>query len=369
LTTSLIIFCIILLIITYFSISKFIDLAPKFGLIDIPNHRSSHHIHTPRGAGIVFGLIFLLAIFIFDIEHLNEMKFTLLSIVIIYICGFLDDLYTLSSSKKLILIIIASIIAYFSGFQLDYIGTFIGYDLNLGYLSIFGTIFVIVALTNSINLSDGLDGLAGSLSIIILTSLFIIGYIHDDHILIVWPAILISILVAFLLLNWHPAKVFMGDSGSLLLGFVISLLSIHAIEFINPLSILFLAAVPVLDTLIVFRRRIQRGKSPFTADKNHLHHILNNIKQDKAFTVKMLLLMQSSFCVMFLQIYKEDELLNLLTFTLLFLVFFNLFDPRAKKRPKDARLRKKYEKEKEKEKKKLLKERLGIKKKKKEGNV
>jgi UDP-GlcNAc:undecaprenyl-phosphate GlcNAc-1-phosphate transferase len=367
LTTSLIIFCTILAIITYFSISKFIQFAEKLGLIDIPNHRSSHKVHTPRGAGIVFGLIFILGLFIYEIQNLNEIKFALLSIVIIYIGGFLDDRYTLSSSKKLFFIITASIIAYFSGFEINYVGTFFGFDLNLGYLSMIGTIFVIVALTNSINLSDGLDGLAGSLSIIILTSLFIIGYIHDDHILIVWPALLISILVAFLLLNWHPAKVFMGDSGSLLLGFVISILSIHAIEYINPLSILFVAAVPVLDTLIVFRRRIQRGKSPFIADKNHLHHILNNIKQDKAFTVKMLLLMQLSFSVMFLQIYDQDELLNLVTFILLFLVFFNLFDPRAKKRPKDARLRKKYEKEKKK--KKNLKEKLGLVKKKKEGSI
>ncbi|MAC83969.1 MAG: undecaprenyl-phosphate alpha-N-acetylglucosaminyl 1-phosphate transferase [Arcobacter sp.] len=366
-TTSLIIFCIISAIITYFSINRFITLAPKFGLMDIPNHRSSHVKHTPRGAGIVFGLIFLIALFIFEIQYFSEIKYTLLSILVIYIGGFLDDKYTLSSLKKLIFIVVASVIAYFSGFQLDYIGTFFSYDFSLGYISILGTIFVIVALTNSINLSDGLDGLAGSLSIIILTCLFIIGFIHDDHILIVWPAILISILMAFLLLNWHPAKVFMGDSGSLLLGFVISILSIHAIEFINPLSILFLAAVPVLDTLIVFRRRIQRGKSPFSADKNHLHHILNNIKQDKAYTVKMLLLMQLSFAVIFLQIYEQDEFLNLVTFVLLFLVFFNLFDPRAKKRPKDARLRKKYEKEKEK--KKILKEKLGLMKKKKEGTI
>ncbi len=342
----LITFCIALIIITYFSISKFINVAEKFNLIDIPNHRSSHVEHIPRGAGIVFGLIFILGLFIFEIQYFSEIKYALLSIIIIYICGLLDDIYNISPLKKIILISIAAIIAYFSGFQINYIGTFFGYDLHLGYLSLLGTIIAIVGLTNAINLSDGLDGLAGSLSIIILTALFIIGYIYDDHMLIVWPAILISILVAFLLLNWHPAKVFMGDSGSLLLGFIISILSIHAIEYINTMSILFLIAVPILDTLIVFRRRMQRGKSPFTADKNHLHHILNNIKQDKAYTVKMLLLMQLSFSVIFLQIYKEDELLNLITFVLLFLVFFNLFDPRAKKRPKDARLRKKYEKEK-----------------------
>ena len=347
---SLVIFCIILVIVTYFAITKFIGVAEKFGFIDIPNHRSSHKEHTPRGAGIVFGLIFLLGIFFYDIDYFDEMKFTLLSILVIYICGFLDDKYTLSSYKKLLFIVVASIIAFFGGIQLDYIGTFFGYDLNLGYLSIFGTIFVIVALTNSINLSDGLDGLAGSLSIIILSCLFIIGYLHDDHILIVWPAILISILMAFLFLNWYPAKVFMGDSGSLLLGFVISILSIHAIDYINPFSILFLAAVPVLDTLIVFRRRIQRGESPFTADKNHIHHILYNVKQDKAYTVKMLLLIQFTFAAMFLQIYKQDEILNLLTFILLFLVFFNLFDPRGRKRAKNSKLKRKYQKEKKRKK-------------------
>jgi len=113
----------------------------------------------------------------------------------------------------------------------------------------------------------------------------VIGFINNDNTLMVWSALLISVILAFLILNWHPAKVFMGDSGSLLLGFIIAILSVKALQYVNPVSILFLAAVPILDTLVVFRRRIQRGMSPFTADKNHLHHILNNIKQDEAFTV------------------------------------------------------------------------------------
>lgn len=344
-TLYLVLYCLLLFCVTFFSIKKFIELAPVYGLMDTPNHRTSHEKVTPRGAGIVFGFVFLFGILIFDIKDFNNYKLVLLSLLIIYIGGFLDDKYTLTSSRKIFFSIIAASIAYFAGFQIDYIGTFFGTDFYLGYLSFVGTIFVIVALTNAVNLSDGLDGLAASLSIIILSALFTIGYIHDDHILIVWPSILICVLVAFLIFNWHPAKIFMGDSGSLFLGFVISILSIHAIEYINPMSILFLTAVPVLDTMIVFRRRIQRGKSPFTADRNHLHHILNDIKQDKAFTVKMLLLVQFSFCIIFLQIYKEDELLNLITFISLFLVFFNLFDPRSKKRNRNSRLKKKYQKE------------------------
>ena len=95
--------------------------------------------------------------------------------------------------------------------------------------------------------------------------------------------------------------------------------------------------------------------SPFTADKNHLHHILNNIKQDEAFTVRMLISIQLVFSCMFLQLHHQDDALNLLIFFLIFSIFFNLFDPRAKRRAKNARLRKRYQKLKE-EKKELKKE-------------
>lgn len=86
------------------------------------------------------------------------------------------------------------------------------------------------------NLSDGLDGLAGSISIIILSAIFVIGYMYDDYVLMTWSAILVSIISAFLILNWHPAKVFMGDSGSLLLGFIIAILSIKSLTYINPVG-------------------------------------------------------------------------------------------------------------------------------------
>ena len=352
--TSLLITCIILFIITYFAIRRFITLAPKLSLVDIPNSRSSHKKITPRGAGMVFGLIFLLGVFIYDFQNFTEIKYTLFAIFLIYICGVLDDRFDISPKQKLIFIIVASVIVYFNGYQITNIGTFFNVSLNLGYLALPFTIFAIVAFTNAVNLSDGLDGLAGSISTIILSAIFIIGFIYQDNTLMVWSAILISVVLAFLVLNWHPAKVFMGDSGSLLLGFIIAILSIKALNYINPVSILFLAAVPILDTLVVFRRRIQRGMSPFTADKNHLHHILNNIKQDKAFTVKMLIYIQLVFSCMFFQLHKESDFLNLVVFLLLFLIFFNLFDPRAKRRPKTARLRKKYQKMKEEM--KLLKE-------------
>lgn len=344
--TSLLITCIILFIITYSAIRQFITLAPKLSLVDIPNDRSSHKNITPRGAGMVFGFIFLIGVFIYDFENFAEIKYTLLSIFLIYICGVLDDRFNISPKQKLVFIVVSSIIVYFNGYQITNIGTFFNITVNLGYLALPFTIFAIVAFTNAVNLSDGLDGLAGSISVIILSAIFIIGFVYHDNTLMVWSAILISIILAFLVLNWHPAKVFMGDSGSLLLGFIIAILSIKSLNYINPASVLFLAAVPILDTLIVFRRRMQRGISPFTADNNHLHHILNNIKQDKAFTVKMLITIQVAFSCIFLQVHQQDDALNLLSFLLLFSIFFNLFDPRARRRAKTARLRKKYQKEK-----------------------
>ncbi len=346
--TSLLIFCIVLFIITFFSIKKFITLAPKLSLVDIPNNRSSHKNITPRGAGLVFGFIFLIAVLIFDFKNFNEIKYTLLAIALIYICGVFDDKFDISPKQKLVFILVSSVIVYLNGYEITNVGTFFGFSIELGFLALPFTVFAIVAFTNALNLTDGLDGLAGSISVIILVAIFTIGFIYDDNTLMVWSAILISVISAFLVLNWHPAKVFMGDSGSLLLGFIIAILSIKSLSYVNPVSILFLAAVPILDTLIVFRRRIQRGISPFTADNNHIHHILNNIKQDKTFTVKMLIYIQLAFSCMFLQLHEQDDALNLLVFVLLFAIFFNLFDPRARRRAKTARLRKKYQKEKEK---------------------
>ena len=344
---TLLIYCIVLFVITYFSIKKFIALAPKLSLVDIPNDRSTHKNITPRGAGMVFGFIFLLAVLIFDFGNFSEIKYTLLAIFLIYICGVFDDKFNISPKQKLLFIIAASVIVFQNGYEITNIGVFFGISIDLGFLALPFTVFAIVAFTNAVNLTDGLDGLAGSVSIIILIAIFTIGLIYGDNTLLVWSAILISIIFAFLVLNWYPAKVFMGDSGSLLLGFIIALLSIKSLNYVNPVSILFLAAVPILDTLIVFRRRIQRGISPFTADNNHIHHILNNIKQDKKFTVKMLIYIQVVFSCMFLQLHGQDDALNLVIFLLLFSIFFNLFDPRARRRAKTARLRKKYQKEKE----------------------
>jgi UDP-GlcNAc:undecaprenyl-phosphate GlcNAc-1-phosphate transferase len=179
---------------------------------------------------------------------------------------------------------------------------------------------------------DGLDGLAASISIVIFVTFLVIGIEHRDELLISLSSFFTVTLLAFLLFNWNPAKVFMGDSGSLSLGMVIAILAIHAIEYITPVSTLFIIAMPILDTFIVMTRRIQRHVSPFKADKNHMHHFLFSVKGDIRYTVIILVLMQIVFSIIGYQLSPSNEFLSLILFIILFYLYLNLFDQRLKRR-------------------------------------
>ena len=334
---------LLLFVMTYVGIRLFIKNADRFGLVDVPNHRSAHKKPMARGAGIVFGAFFLLALSIAYVTIFPNvhMHYAYLALLIVYGAGVYDDFADISSRKKFLFIIIAAVIVYYNGFKVDSLGSYFGYDISLGFMALPFTVFAIVGFTNAVNLTDGLDGLAGSISVIILASLVYVGYQHSDAFLIYTSLLLISVLVAFLLLNWYPAKVFMGDSGSLFLGFTMALLSIYALKYIEPTSVLFLGAIPLLDTLVVMRRRKQRKQSLFVADKNHLHHILLKFKKDKMFTVASLLKLQVLFSLIFIQVYNKSDIVNLVLFALLFSIFFNLFDPRMQYRKKPKKKKKK----------------------------
>lgn len=332
----------ILFISTFILLKFFIHNAHKVGLMDVPNARSAHKTPVARGAGMVFGFVFLVSLFFFNHFTLENSSYCCIfaSLSIVFLTGVYDDFKDISSRKKFLFIIVATTLAFFDGFSIDTLGTYFGYEIALGFFALPFTIFAVVGFTNALNLTDGLDGLAGSISVVILSSLLYLGFENNDTVLIYLPILLIAPLLAFLWFNWFPAKVFMGDSGSLFLGFSIAILSIYALEYINPTSILFLAAIPLLDTLIVMKRRKQRGQSLFVADKNHLHHILLNFKKDKLFTVASLIKLQVLFSLIFIQIYNKSDSINLVLFTLLFLIFFNLFDPRMNYRKKKKRKRK-----------------------------
>lgn len=292
--------------------------APKIGLIDIPNNRSTHCSIVPRGAGIGFYLATAIVLPIFHFDYILSHIWIFLAIFLVFIIGVLDDHHDASPNTKFIVLIISTVLLSFDSLIIDDIGVFFGVHITLGWLAIPFTMFAVVGFTNALNLIDGLDGLAATVSIVILGTFFIVGYQNDDFIMMLISGAFISSLLAFLLFNWHPASIFMGDSGSLTIGFVISLLAIKSLAYLPTVSILFIAAIPLFDTLIVMIRRKLNGRSAFTADRCHLHHILRHFfAEDTKKTVLFLGVLQTIYSLTGLQLDKNmDEGYLLILFML-----------------------------------------------------
>ncbi|UPT76803.1 undecaprenyl/decaprenyl-phosphate alpha-N-acetylglucosaminyl 1-phosphate transferase [Sulfurovum sp. XGS-02] len=307
--------------------------AKRVGLIDIPNERSVHKKPIPRGAGVAFVMAIVITLFLFDLGHLKTYYYIYAAIGLVFVAGVWDDLQNISPKVKFIFIFFSSLILYLNDVAIFSLGTYLGYEIILpGWLVFPFTFFAIAGYTNALNLMDGLDGLAASISIVILVTFLAIGLVHGDAFIILLSSCFIVTLLAFLLFNWNPAKVFMGDSGSLSLGMVISILGIQSTQYITPISILFIVALPVLDTFIVMIRRMQRHISPFHADKNHMHHFLFNVKGDIRYTVIILAMMQMIFSIIGYQVSQASDFLSLILFILLFSIYLNLFDQRLKRR-------------------------------------
>lgn len=296
---ELLIKCLIAFIAAFIFIKLLIQFASKLGLVDVPNHRSVHQKITPRGAGIgiVFGVIAS------DLLLLNDMVYshlaTFIAIFLVFVVGILDDHRDTKPRTKFIVIILATLLIYSDNIVIDSLGHLFGYEISLGWFALPFTIFAVAGFTNALNLSDGLDGLAASISIIILGTLALIGYHYEDQFILSISLSFIAALCAFLWFNWNPAKIFMGDSGSLTLGFVIAVLAIKSLSYIQPATILFIAAIPIMDTIIVMIRRKRNKKSIFAPDKTHIHHILlkffdGHVKK----SVGVIIMMQLLFSLM-----------------------------------------------------------------------
>jgi len=298
----------------------------RFGLVDVPNGRSTHVKHTPRGAGIGFFLAVVLVFPFFHTDVLLAYPWTFVAIFLIFIIGVLDDHRDASPNTKFFVIILATVFLYLDHIFIDKLGTFFGFPLSLGWLSLPFTVFAVVGFTNALNLIDGLDGLAATVSIVILGAFFWVGYEHHDMFMMVLSGAFISTLLAFLVYNWHPASIFMGDSGSLMLGFVIAMLAIKSLAYLPAVSILFIAAIPVLDTVIVMVRRKINGRSMFSADRCHVHHILRHFfAEDTRKTVLFLGILQLVYSLTGLQLEKGADvglLLILFIFNIVILYMF-----------------------------------------------
>ncbi len=277
-------------LITFFAIPVIIQVAKNKKLFDEPDERKVHKavIPTLGGLGIFAGFIVATLMGV-PMGITSELQYIAAASIVIFFLGMKDDILVLSASKKFIgQLIAAGILIKFAGVQITSMHGFLGIHEIPHYASIALSFFTIIVITNSFNLIDGIDGLAGSLGLL-TTFLFGAYFYYIGHIEYAVIAFALSgSLVSFLIYNFSPAKIFMGDTGSLLLGLINSIL---VIKFINlsssPAVALPLAAapaigiailmIPLFDTLRVFGLRIVDGRSPFSPDRTHVHHFLLDI--------------------------------------------------------------------------------------------
>lgn len=302
-------------------------------ILDEPNARSHHKVIIPRSGGIAIFSAFCVGIFLCGLKH-NYLFMVPLTIV--FILGLYDDIKSISSKKKLFITFFASMLLFFLGFELERYGDFFGHEViaPLWFSCLFFSI-ACAGFINAVNLIDGLDGLASLISLIILCAFTYLGFKWNDVFLFNVAAVLIASIFGFLIFNWHPAKIFMGDSGSLSLGFVIVLLCVYAIkqQYITAISVLLLAAIPILDTLIVMARRIVNKHNPFKADKTHIHHII--LHQQNKHVVRTVLLMgvwQMLFTYIGLGFKVRDDVYILVLFLLCFFLFYFSLTPKKRRK-------------------------------------
>ncbi len=259
--------------------------ARKIGAMDVPRDDRRMHDHPiPRLGGLAIFLGFLLSVLLFA-QITKQVRGILLGSVVIVIIGVMDDTFTLKPWMKLLGQIAAAVIAIMHGIEINVLTNPIqlfseGY-LVLNWLSLPITLIWIVAITNAVNLIDGLDGLSVGVSAIASVTMLVISLLVSESNVAIILAALVGACVGFIPYNINPAKIFAGDTGALLLGYILSTMSIIGlfktyaiISFAVPFIVL---GLPIFDTAWAFFRRIAKGQKPWMPDRQHLHHRLMNL--------------------------------------------------------------------------------------------
>ncbi|WP_241670275.1 glycosyltransferase family 4 protein, partial [Staphylococcus aureus] len=253
-----------------------IAISKRLNLVDKPNFRKVHTKPISVMGGTVILFSFLIGIWIgHPIE--TEIKPLIIGAIIMYVLGLVDDIYDLKPYIKLAGQIAAALVVAFYGVTIDFISLPMGTTIHFGFLSIPITVIWIVAITNAINLIDGLDGLASGVSAIGLITIGFIAILQANIFITMICCVLLGSLIGFLFYNFHPAKIFLGDSGALMIGFIIGFLSLLGFKNITIIALFFpivILAVPFIDTLFAMIRRVKKGQHIMQADKSHLHHKL-----------------------------------------------------------------------------------------------
>ncbi|MCP2044261.1 glycosyltransferase family 4 protein [Pontibacter sp. HSC-36F09] len=275
-------------IITYFAVPSVIKVASIRNLFDEPDERKLHKNTIPALGGVaIFAGIFFSVLFWAEEFNFSLLRWIMLSLVIIFLLGLKDDIVAIDPMKKLIGLLVASgLVIVYGDIRIMGFHGLLGIS-ELPYLiSVLFTLFVFIVIINAVNLIDGINGLAGGIGTIASLAFGTLFLLNDHNNAAAFAFATAGSLLAFLRYNFSSAKIFMGDGGALVIGFMLSVLStrfmnsditlglISDVSVSKPLVALAILIIPLVDTLRVFTIRILNKRSPFSADRNHLHHQL-----------------------------------------------------------------------------------------------
>lgn len=274
-------------VITFLSIPVIIRVAESKHLFDVPDQRKIHKACIPSLGGLgIFAGFLIACLLCIQLNLAPEFQYFVAAAMIMFFFGLKDDILVISPFKKFVGQVIAAIIVIYKGnLQITSMQGFLGINDLPEMFSLFLTYFTVLVVINSFNLIDGVDGLAGTLGII-ASSFF--GFYFLKAGLVPYAVLgfaLSGSLAAFLIFNYHPAKIFMGDTGSMLIGLVNAVLVVKFISYAQQPGIVMhldaspaigftILLIPLLDTLRVFGIRIFNQRSPFSPDRNHIHHLM-----------------------------------------------------------------------------------------------
>lgn len=324
-------------VLTLIFIPPVIQMVKRFKLFDRPNARKLHTSPIPTFGGIaIFAgtIVSLLFWFKFN-DHPSTLTF-FLSLFLLLGVGIMDDLRDLAARYRLAIeAALASLLAV-SGIRITSFGGLFGINEIHIVAQYTITVVAIVGITNAFNLIDGIDGLAGGLGFMSLVTLGIFLTLSKDYNYAMIAFALAGSMLGFLYFNFNPARIFMGDTGSLILGFVVAVLCVQLMKInaIRPVPVvpniyvftLGIVLIPVFDTLRVFGTRLWNGRSPFSADKTHIHHLVTNKGFSHAFAARIICTFHGFILILvyWMKNWKpEIQLLILLSCMLLLVYFFN----------------------------------------------
>lgn len=267
------------------------------GAVDHPNARKVHVRTMPRIGGLAIFIAFLIGYaLLLPASRYNDA--ILIGAVVIVLTGLIDDRFQLSARVKLMGQMIATVVVLNSGMRIEMINLPFDQQLYLGSWSIPVTVLWLIGITNAINLIDGLDGLAAGVSSIALGTIALLAIIQGNVYLTMMALLLLASTLGFLVHNFYPAKIFMGDTGALFLGYMLAVFSLIGFKNVTMFSLVvpvLLLGLPISDTIFAIVRRLVQGRPPMSPDKSHMHHQLI----DMGFTTRQAVLLMYGMTLFF----------------------------------------------------------------------